>query len=251
MTCNICHKPSKNEGACWNCRLKLQSNLIELPELQSAASEFITPSRTGSGAVSTERSIGVNVSALDFSMATELLSILHSWEAMVREARNLTPPALLTKEPTTEAEVKATCDFHLAHLDWTINQDWASDFAGEVAELHAKGMAAAKRFTEQPRRIPCPTDDCKKFVVIDVVKVKENGLADEVTCFGCRQSWSLIRLVTLAMSNPNRKFFLDVEAIALWLGIKPRQVYSIIKENGIQKQSGNLYSLGDVINARN
>lgn len=251
MTCNICHKPSKNEGACWNCRLKLQSHLIELPELQSAASEFISPSRTGSGAVSTERSIGVNVNALDFSMATELLSILHSWEAMVREARNLTPPALLTKEPTTEAEVKATCDFHLAHLDWTINQDWASDFAGEVAELHAKGMAAAKRFTEQPRRIPCPTDDCKKFVVIDVVKVKENGLADEVTCFGCRQSWSLIRLVTLAMSNPSRKFFLDVEAIALWLGIKPRQVYSIIKENGIQKQSGNLYSLGDVINARN
>jgi hypothetical protein len=53
------------------------------------------------------------------------------------------------------------------------------------------------------------------------------------------------------MSNPSRKFFLDVEAIALWLGIKPRQVYSIIKENGIQKQSGNLYSLGDVINARN
>jgi hypothetical protein len=251
LTCNICHKPTKNEGACWNCRLKLQSHLIELPELQYESGMFITPSRTGSGAVSTERSIGVNVSALDFSMATELLAILHGWEAMVREARRLTPPALLKKEPTTDAEVQATCDFHLAHLDWTIGQDWAGDFAGEVAELHAKGMAAAKRFTEQPRRIPCPTDDCKKFVVIDVVKVKENGLADEVTCFGCRQSWSLIRLVTLAMSNPSRKFFLDVEAIALWLGIKPRQVYSIIKENGIQKQSGNLYSLGDVINARN
>ena len=251
MNCNICHKPTKNESACWSCRLKLQSHLIELPELQYEAGKFITPSRTGSGAVSTERSIGINVSALDFSMATELLAILHGWEAMVREARRLTPPALLNKEPTTDAEVQATCDFHLAHLDWTIGQEWVRDFAGEVAELHAKGMAATKRFTEQPRRIPCPTDDCKKFVVIDVVKVKENGLADEVTCFGCRQSWSLIRLVTLAMSNPSRKFFLDVEAIALWLGIKPRQVYAIIKENGIQKQSGNLYSLGDVINARN
>jgi hypothetical protein len=251
LNCNICHKPTKNESACWSCRLKLQSHLIELPELQYEAGMFITPSRTGSGAVSAERSIGVNVSALDFSMATELLAILHGWEAMVREARRLTPPALLNKEPTTDAEVQATCDFHLAHLDWTIGQEWVRDFAGEVAELHAKGMAAAKRFTEQPRRIPCPTDDCKKFVVIDVVKVKENGLADEVTCFGCKQSWSLIRLVTLAMSNPTRKFFLDVEAIALWLGIKPRQVYAIIKENGIQKQSGNLYSLGDVINARN
>lgn len=251
MTCNICHKTTQNEGACWSCRLKLQSHLIELPELQSSAAEFIAPSRTGSGAVSAERSIGVNVSALDFSMATELLAILHGWEVIVREERELTPPALLKKEPTTEAEVKATCDFHLSHLDWIIGQDWVSDFAGEVAELHAKGMAAAKRFTEQPRRIPCPTDECKKFVVIDVVKVKENGLADEVTCFGCRQSWSLIRLVTLAMSNPTRKFFLDVEAISLWLGIKPRQVYAIIKENGIEKHSGNLYNLGDVINARN
>lgn len=250
MTCSICHKPTQNEGACWSCRLKLQSHLIELPELQYEAGKFITPSRTGSGAVSTERSIGVNVNALDFSMATELLSILHSWESMVRFDRNLTPPALLKKEPTIDAEVQATCDFHLAHLDWIITQDWACDFASEVAELHAKGMAAAKRFTEQPRRIPCPTDDCKKFVVIDVIKVKENGLGNEVTCFGCKQSWSLIRLVTLAMSNPNRKFFLDVEAIALWLGIKPRQVYSIVKNNQIERH-GNLYSLGDVINARN
>ena len=174
-------------------------------------------------------------------MAIELLAILHSWESEIRSARQLTPPALLKKEPTTDAEVQATCDFHLAHLDWTMGQEWAGDFYNEVKELHSKGMAAAKQFVEQPRRIPCPTDECHKFVVIDA----ENLMSD-VTCFGCKQSWTVLRLVALAMSNPNRKFFLDAEAIALWLGISQRQVHKIIKANSIERR-GSLYDLAAVI----
>jgi hypothetical protein len=182
-------------------------------------------------------------------MATELLAILHSWESMIRSARQLTPPALLKREPTIDAEVQATCDFHLAHLEWTLGQEWVGDFFNEVKELHSKGMAAAKRFIEQPRRIPCPSDDCRKFVVIDVVAVADNGLTKEVSCYGCKQSWSVLRLVTLAMSNPTRRFFLDVEAIALWLGLTQRQVYKIIKANNIAKK-GQLYDLAGVIKAR-
>lgn len=247
-TCAICQRTT-NEGNCRQCRLHLTSWLVEIPALQYEAGFYISPGRSGSGAVSAERSIGVNVNALDYSMATELLAILHSWESMVRSARQLTPPALLKREPTIESEVQATCDFHLAHLEWILGQDWVADFYNEVKELHGKGMAAAKRFVEQQRRIPCPTDDCKKFVVIDVLAVKENGLANEVSCYGCKQSWSVLRLVTLAMSNPNRRFFLDVEAIALWLGITQRQVYKIIKANNIAS-NGQLYDLAGVIKAR-
>ena len=182
-------------------------------------------------------------------MATELLGILHSWESMIRSARQLTPPALLKREPTIDSEVQATCDFHIAHLEWTLGQEWVGDFFNEVKELHSKGMAAAKRFVEQPRRIPCPSDDCRKFVVIDVVAVSDNGLSNEVSCYGCKQSWSVLRLVTLAMSNPTRRFFLDVEAIALWLGLTQRQVYKIIKANKIER-NGQLYDLAGVIKAR-
>jgi hypothetical protein len=215
--------------------------LIEIPALQYEAGFYIEPGRSASGAVSAERSIGVNVNALDYSMATELLAILHSWESMIRSARQLTPPALLVKESTIDAEVQATCDFHLAHLEWTLGQEWVGDFFHEVKELHSKGMSAAKRFIEQPRRIPCPTDECGKYVVIDA----ENLMSD-VSCFGCKQSWTVLRLVALAMSNPNRKFFLDVEAIALWLGISQRQVYKIIKSNNIERH-GSLYDLAAVI----
>lgn len=240
MNCNICQRPTE-AITCRTCHKAIVTWLVAIPNLQVLAGDHIAPGRSGSGAASAERSIGVNVNALDYSMAIELLAILHSWESEIRAARQLTPPALLKKEPTTDAEVQATCTFHLAHIDWTMGQEWAGDFYNEVKELHSKGMAAAKQFVEQPRRIPCPTDECGKYVVIDA----EHLMAD-VSCYGCKQSWTVLRLVALAMSNPSRKFFLDVEAIALWLGITQRQVYKIVKANNIERR-GSLYDLAGVI----
>lgn len=219
-------------------------HLTAIPRLQKLASNHLMPARSGNGSVSAERSIGINVAALDYSMAKETLAILHGWESIIREGRSLTPPAFVKAEPTTEAEVDATCKFHLAHLEWSLQQDWAKDFADEVKEIHAKGMAATKQFIEQPRRIPCPTDECRKFVVIDA-----ENLMDDVSCFGCKQSWTVLRLVALAMSNPNKKFYLDVEAIALWLGITQRQVYKIIRANKIEHK-GSLYDLAGILAAK-
>ena len=245
MTCQVCSRTTEREGACRICFMKVKSSLTELPDLHFESQMFITPGRSGSGKASAERSIGVNVAALDFSMATDLLRTLHSWEVIIRTDRRLTPPALVAKEPTIDAEVQATVDFHCTHLDWSLTQDWAVEFAGEVYGLHAKGRSAAKRFTEQARRIPCPTDDCKRFVVIDV-----ENLMDDVTCFTCKQSWTVLRLIALAMSNPNRKFYLDVEAIAAWMGTTERTVYNLIKANKVERR-GSLYDLSAIIKARN
>ena len=244
MNCNICASYANQSITCKKCYLKICQLLREIPDLQYEAGFYIEPGRSGSGAVSAERSIGVNVNALDYSMATELLAILHGWESMIRSARRLTPPAFIRKEPTIDQEVQTACDFQLTHILWTLDQDWAADFYNEVKEQHAKGLAAAKRFVEQPRRIPCPSDDCHKFIVIDA-----ENLLNDVTCFGCKQSWTVLRLVALAMSNPNRKFFLDVEAIALWLGITQRQVYKIIKAHDITR-NGALYDLAGVVAVR-
>jgi hypothetical protein len=219
--------------------------LTNIPELQYQAGFYIEPGRSGSGTLSAERSIGVNVNALDYSMAIELMAILHSWESEIRSARQLTPPALLKKERTTDMEVQVACDFQIAHLEWTLGQEWAADFYNEIKEQYAKGMAAAKQFVEQPRRIPCPTDECGKYVVIDA----ENLMSD-VSCFGCKQSWTVLRLVALAMSNPNRKFFLDVEAIALWLRISVKDVMKIIKTKHIAR-NGQLYDLAAITKVKN
>ena len=249
MNCNVCDGFVQESLTCKRCYLSITQWLREIPELRREAEDFIEPGRSASGAVSAERSIGVNVNALDFAMATETLAILHSWESMIRSARQLTPPAFIRKEPTTDQELQTACDFQLAHILWSLDQEWSGDLFNEVKEIHSKGMSAAKRFVEQPRRIPCPTDDCRKFVVIDVVAVADNGLSNEVSCYGCKQSWSVLRLVTLAMSNPTRRFFLDVEAIALWLGLTPRQVYKIVKANKIANK-GQLYDLAAIIASR-
>ena len=249
MNCTICDKPTKVEGVCYKCRSKVIGHLSELPNLQMEASAYLAPGRGGNGTVSAERSIGINVSALDFSMATELLAILHGWEILIRQDRQLTPPAFVKRQATTQGEVKATCQFHLSHLEWTLEQAWAKDFADEVGALYVKGIAACKQFVEQPRRIPCPTDDCSKMVVIDAHRIHEYGIEEEVTCFGCKQSWTILRLVSLALTNPAKKFYLDIEAIAVMLQITDRQVRNIIKSADIPRK-GNLYSLADVIKAR-
>jgi hypothetical protein len=222
----------------------LKSNLAELPELQSGAASFISPSRSGSGSPSSERSIGFNVSALDYSMGKELLGLLHKYEALIRRGRSLTPPALLKREATVELEVAATVSFHLAHLEWTVQQDWVEEFAGLIKELHSKGMACNKRFIEQPRRIPCPTEECRAHIVIDI----ENLLAG-VTCHKCRTSWTLYRLLGLAMNNPNRTFWLDDEAICLWMNISKIDLNKIVREHNIPVKNG-LYDISAISKAR-
>lgn len=244
MECTICRRDTVTAGACRSCARRVAESLAELPQLQFQAGFYLEPSRTGGGMATMERSIGINVNALDFSVATDLLAILHSWEAVVRRERGLTPPALVPRRANIDLEVQATCDFHLSHLDWSLLQPWAIDFAGEIYGLHARGRAAAKLFKEQARRIPCPSDDCKRFVVIDV-----ENLTNDVTCFGCKQTWSVIRLVALAMSNPNKRFFLDVEAIALWLQTTEREIYRIIKKFNIERR-GKMYDLTGIIAAR-
>jgi hypothetical protein len=222
----------------------LKFALTELPELQQGAAGFVTPGRSGSGSVSTERSIGFNVNALDYSMGKELLGVLHKYEALIRRGRTLTPPALLKREATVEKEVAATVSFHLAHLEWTVQQDWLEDFAGQVKELHSKGLACNKRFIEQPRRIPCPTEDCKAHIVIDI----ENLLAG-VTCHKCRTSWTLYRLLALAMNNPNRTFWLDIDAICLWMNITKIDLNKIVREHNIPMKNG-LYDISAIAKAR-
>ena len=222
----------------------LKSNLTELPELQSGAASFVSPGRSGSGSPSTERSIGFNVNALDYSMGKELLGTLHKYEALIRRCRSLTPPALLTREATVELEVAATVSFHLAHLEWTVQQDWVEEFAGLIKELHSKGMATNKKYIEQPRRIPCPTDECKAHIVIDI----ENLMAG-VTCHKCRTSWTLYRLLALAMNNPNRTFWLDIDAICLWMNITKIELNKIVRDHKIPTKNG-LYDISAIAKAR-
>lgn len=223
----------------------MRENLSDIPTMQQEAKGFLVPGRTGSGSPTSERSIGFNVSAMDYSMAVDILPVLHRYEALIRRGRNLTPPALLRREPSTEAEVAATAQFHITHLGWTLKQDWVGEFATEVKVIHSKGLSVTKAFIETTRRIPCPTEDCKNKVAIDI----ENILGD-VNCLKCKGSWTLYRLLQLAMDNPDKRFWLDIEAICLWLNITKRQALKVIDDHEIPKRNG-LYDLATIVRIRN
>ncbi len=223
----------------------MRENLSDIPTMQQEAKGFLVPGRTGSGSPTSERSIGFNVSAMDYSMAVDILPVLHRYEALIRRGRNLTPPALLRREPSTEAEVAATAQFHITHLGWTLKQDWIGEFATEVKVIHSKGLSVTKAFIETTRRIPCPTEDCKNKVAIDI----ENILGD-VNCLKCKGSWTLYRLLQLAMDNPDKRFWLDIEAICLWLNITKRQALKVIDDHEIPKRNG-LYDLATIVRIRN
>jgi hypothetical protein len=177
-------------------------------------------------------------------MGKELLGVMHKYEALIRRGRTLTPPAFLKRKATVDLEVAATVSFHLAHLEWTVQQDWLEDFAGQVKEIHSKGMATNKKFIEQPRKIPCPTDECRAHIVIDI----ENLLAG-VKCHKCRTSWTLYRLLALAMNNPNRTFWLDIDAICMWMNISKTDLNKIVREHNIPTKHG-LYDISAIAKAR-
>jgi hypothetical protein len=51
------------------------------------------------------------------------------------------------------------------------------------------------------------------------------------------------------MSNPNRRFFLDIEAISSWLQMTEREVYRLVKKFEIEKR-GYTYDLQALMKAR-
>jgi predicted DNA-binding ribbon-helix-helix protein len=52
------------------------------------------------------------------------------------------------------------------------------------------------------------------------------------------------------MNNPDKKFWLDLEAICLWLNITKRQAIKVIDEHEIPKRNG-LYDLASIVRIRN
>ena len=97
---------------CESRECHVKHHLIEIPKLYVLAESCLTPGNGGRGSSSGERSIGINVAALDYRTGTDILGILHSWERIVREEKRLTPPALVKHAGSILGEVKATCAFH-------------------------------------------------------------------------------------------------------------------------------------------
>ena len=246
MTCSMCNNSVQLQGLCERCHSKFHQILDDLGELWSASHDELLPGKSGSGGRSSERTIGLNVAALSFVAGNDILGILHSWEVVIRQQRRLTPPAMVPKPESVGAEIVDAIAFAQSHLRWAGEQDWISDYLREVKELHAMGMAAARRFVKKARRINCPATMGDGDYCNNLLKINEDDPLDIFTCKKCATEWSTLRLIAVAMSDPDREIWLDAEAIALYTKIQERQVYRIVKREGIARR-GQLYNVKEFL----
>ena len=249
QACPLCQHASNVEGLCHKCHRRLHTQLDDLLELWDAAHLELLPGKGGHGSSSGERTIGLNVAALSFVAGDDILGLLHEWEKQVRADRGLTPPALLKKEPTLRDEISAAVSFAQAHLDWMGTQDWIADFARELRDLHSMATAAARKFVERVRRIPCPADNAEGLPCGNLLAVRDDQLLEVFSCRRCGSEWTSFRLIAVALSEPTREVWLDAEAIGGYLGMEPNYVHKFARRHHITKR-GQLYDFKAVIAAR-
>ena len=88
-TCTICQRPTQRM-ACERCETTMRRQLSDVLEYQALAGDNLVPGQGGDGRA-TERSLGINIAALDTSAAFDAIAVLESWERLWREDYGLTP----------------------------------------------------------------------------------------------------------------------------------------------------------------
>jgi hypothetical protein len=244
--CTLCNHNTANGSLCNRCQNKIHSQLDDLLAFWVGAHDELLPGRSGNGGRSSERTIGLNVAALSFIAGHDILAFLHGWERIIREDRELTPPALIAKPKSLHQEIFEAIRFAQEHLPWSGSQDWISDFAKELREIHGQGMAAARQFVEKTRKIPCPAETgegaCSNLLTINA----EDPL-EIFECRRCKSQWTTLRLIAVAMSS-KQAVWLDAEALAKWMGISERHVRRLAQKHHLPKR-GELYEAHAMIDA--
>lgn len=240
--CSLCRNIVKSAGLCFWCHRKMHSQLDDLFVFWKAAHNELLPGKSGNGGRSSERTIGLNVNALSWVAGDDILGFLHEWEKLIREARSLTPPALVSRKPTLEDEIKEAVHFARVHLSWSGCQEWINDFAEELKVVHSMGKSAAKDFGQKVQKIPCPSTLGDGSFCGHKLKIDRDDPLASFRCPTCESEWTTLRLIAVALSNTTSIVWLDAEAIGSYLGMTPKNVHQFAKRNNVERR-GELYNL--------
>lgn len=249
--CKNCNrgKCTESQNICTKCHIAFCEALTAIPLLAKEAGECLLPGNGGRGSSSGERTIGINVTALDYNMGSDILAVLWSWESMIRSERQLTPPALIPALPSAIEEIMATCTFHITHAEWSESQDWFSDLFNEVAELKAKGLIAARQTPERTSRLYCPAEREDGLPCGRSLRINPDDFATLIYCSGCKTEWTAIRLIAVKMADRSQKWWIDLEAASMYLSISERQLRRVVKTHNVARK-GQLYDFHGLLDAK-
>lgn len=243
--CVICLRAT-NAGACSSCESRLRQQLKDIVEFQALAPFNLAPGRGGDGR-GNERSLGVNIQALDLVGAFDPIAVLESWERDWREAFGLTRygPASASRPASARGTLIGIVGFLQSWLSKACQEHPAiSDFALEVRGLHRSCKAAAGQVERAGWRVTCPTDtddgECGA-----VLLVRSEDFGGDVACRACGTRWPVERLLRVVASSRHAELWLDPDAASEWIGVHPATLRRWAAAGRIQRAHG-LYEVHSI-----
>lgn len=249
--CLVC-EASSDRMACYQCENRMRQQLSDLIDLQAAAGENLIPGQGGDGR-SGERTLGINVAALDVAAGWDAIAVLESWERIWREDYGLAPYGIAseTRDPRPAATLLAIVKFLQQWLDRTCAEHPAVDeFAAELRTLYRRAQHAAGLSKRVAWRLTCPTDtesgECGRQLT-----VSGQDFGGQVTCRGCGTTWPVERLLRVVAASHHAELWLDPEAASEWLGVHVTTLRRWSKDGRLRREHGRyeVHSLKGVMGA--
>lgn len=226
--------------ACAACRARMDDQLVDILEFAALAEGELQPGRGGSGR-SGERGIGLRIDALDFVAGNDVVAILASWEADLRETYGL---ALAPKVSRPRPLLGRSVAFLRVWLPKACEDFAAIDDMGR--EIHECWTTARNAARCQPRtgwRVACPADLpngdlCGTWLIV-------HTQSDEVVCKRCRTMWHADWLMRVAAAAKTA-IWVDREAILERYTVTDRTLRRWVADGKVRRK-GEMYDISGLM----
>jgi hypothetical protein len=248
MRCAICDKTitTPTTTLCARCIQRTNTNLNLVNDLTTQAQHWTTRHSTTRLVNVSSSTAPLSINILDAQLGHTALNILEDHEKAARHAINAAPYGLASaqRNTTTAArEALGTCirwlTANLTRLNTTpayAIEALDADTNDIVQTLHQLDPS-----NDEPKtivRCPAdhPTDDgnCNNRLAL-------TDRNTNVTCTRCQTTWTLERLVHVALAVPNTEILFDGQWLIEWFGIRQATLNTWVKDKRIMKR-GTLYT---------
>lgn len=241
--CDRCNRQSE-DALCAACSQRLSRALDEIRDFTAMIDSAVPHAGQSSMSRSSERSIGVNVDALDVIAGNDTLPLLESWEIAIRHDFELTPYGVITEQQKRTAMLRERVEFlqawkhRLLETRWPLLADMQQELVSEAARL----ARIACVDDHEGWRVECPTDVddemCRRRLRVTRDDLDNDA---EITCRSCKRVWTARRLVVVSAAAKDVDVWVPADTLAQWYGVTKRTLRRWAKQ-GLIERRGRLFS---------